>query len=57
MPFYTYKCEKCNTKKEALVKDKDEVISCLKCTSILKRLITKTSFVLKGRGWEKDGYA
>ncbi|MBC8298019.1 MAG: zinc ribbon domain-containing protein [Pelagibacterales bacterium] len=57
MPFYTYKCEKCNTNKEVLVKDKDEVISCPKCASILKRLITKTSFVLKGRGWEKDGYA
>ena len=57
MPLYTYKCEKCNIEKEILVKDKDVSILCSKCVSIMKRLITKSSFVLKGTGWEKDGYA
>ena len=27
-----------------------------RCKSSVKRLISKTSFVLKGKGWYKDGY-
>ena len=27
-----------------------------RCSGTVERIITKTSFVLKGKGWAKDGY-
>jgi predicted nucleic acid-binding Zn ribbon protein len=29
---------------------------CKKCDGEIERIIQKTSFELKGMGWEKDGY-
>lgn len=58
MPKYDYECEKCNRidEKEHTISFSGS-ISCDVCGENLNRLITKTSFSLKGSGWFKDGYS
>jgi len=57
MPIYEYHCEKCGHEFEVLQKhfDVDEV-PCEKCGSTAKRMISNTSFVLKGTGWYVTDY-
>ena len=58
MPVYEYLCEKCDHEfeREQRITD-DPVKTCPKCRSRrVKRLISQTSFVLKGSGWYADGY-
>jgi putative FmdB family regulatory protein len=60
MPKYTYKCtdKDCEFEWEAEHSIKDDPIKiCKKCEKeTAKRMISKTSFQLKGGGWYKDGY-
>jgi putative FmdB family regulatory protein len=60
MPIYEYECKSCGTIFEAWssIKNRDslEKNSCAKCKGTGKRIISKSSFILKGSGWEKDGY-
>lgn len=56
MPLYSLLCEDCDKVIERLCKV-DEIVKCRKCGKIMKRLPTQTSFILKGDGWAKDGYA
>jgi putative FmdB family regulatory protein len=52
MPIYEYKCTKCKKEFEAIQKITDEpLLKCSECSGKLKKLITNTSFVLKGEGW------
>jgi putative FmdB family regulatory protein len=58
MPIYEYECAKCHKVTEALLKvgEKDPR-KCEHCGGKLSRLISRTSFHLKGGGWGKDLYA
>jgi putative FmdB family regulatory protein len=58
MPIYEYECLKCGEMHEALRKFSDKPLSkCPKCGGTLKKLISNTSFILKGTGWYKTDYA
>jgi putative FmdB family regulatory protein len=58
MPYYEYACSKCETEFEVEQRiTEDPIKSCPKCRSRrVKRLISRTSFALKGGGWYADGY-
>lgn len=63
MPIYEYSCLHCKHKYSvfyktyASVTEEEQIEECPKCRSkFKKKLITKSSFELKGRGWAKDGY-
>src|SRR5262245_24889715 len=59
MPVYEYACEKCRREFEVEQRISDDPIkSCPHCRSRkVKRLISRTSFVLKGSGWYSDLYS
>ncbi len=58
MPIYEYECLNCGEMHEALRKFSDKPLSkCPKCGGTLKKLISNTSFILKGTGWYKTDYA
>lgn len=58
MPIYEYQCQKCQHKFEEIQKVSDpHVATCPQCGGTVERLISQTSFALKGGGWYKDGYA
>ena len=59
MPIYEYACEKCKSEFEVEQRITDDPIkSCPSCRSRkVKRLISQTSFVLKGSGWYSDLYS
>jgi putative FmdB family regulatory protein len=59
MPIYEYLCDKCEHEFEAEQRITDDPIrSCPKCRSRkVRRLISQTSFLLKGGGWYSDLYA
>ena len=59
MPIYEYRCDKCEREFEAEQRITDEPLrSCPHCRSRkVRRLISQTSFVLKGSGWYSDLYS
>jgi putative FmdB family regulatory protein len=59
MPIYEYACGKCNAEFEVEQRiTENPVKTCPKCRSRkVKRLISQTSFHLKGGGWHSDLYA
>jgi putative FmdB family regulatory protein len=58
MPIYEYQCQSCHHHFEEIQKVSDAPIACCpKCKGTVDRLISQTSFALKGEGWYKDGYA
>ncbi len=57
MPIYEYQCIKCKNKVEVMQKMTDPALTkCTSCGGELKKLITNTSFVLKGTGWYVTDY-
>jgi putative FmdB family regulatory protein len=57
MPIYEYKCAECNEQFEVMQKITDDPLTeCTSCGGELKKLITSTSFVLKGGGWYVTDY-
>ena len=58
MPIYEYACGKCESEFEAEQRITDDPLKkCPECGSKrVKRLISRTSFALKGGGWYADGY-
>lgn len=57
MPVYEYQCMKCRKEFEVMQKITDKPLSvCSACGGELKKLITNTSFVLKGSGWYVTDY-
>ena len=57
MPVYEYKCTRCDQQFEVMQKINDAPLTvCSKCGGELKKLITSTSFVLKGSGWYVTDY-
>ena len=59
MPVYEYACEKCGHEFEVSQRITDEPIRvCPACRARkVKRLISQTSFVMKGSGWYSDLYS
>ncbi|MEJ2182318.1 MAG: zinc ribbon domain-containing protein [Nitrospirota bacterium] len=58
MPIYEYRCLDCQERHEAWQKFSDPRLeTCPHCGGRLTKLISSTSFVLKGGGWYADGYA
>ena len=59
MPIYEYQCGKCEHEFEREQRiTEDPVKTCPKCRSRrVKKLISQTSFVLKGGGWYSDLYS
>jgi len=57
MPVYEYRCVRCDEEFEVTQRITDEPLStCEVCGGELKRLISNTSFVLKGSGWYVTDY-
>lgn len=58
MPIYEYECQKCGHHAEVLQKFSDPPVSrCEKCKGRMKKLISQSSFHLKGTGWYVTDYA
>lgn len=60
MPIYEYKCCNCGFVYDLIapLKERDTPPPCPKCGSHeIRRLISRSSFALKGDGWFKDGYS
>jgi putative FmdB family regulatory protein len=58
MPFYEYECTKCNHHTEIFQRISDKPVTrCEKCKGRMKRLISQSSFHLKGSGWYVTDYA
>ena len=58
MPIYEYKCASCGKVFEALQKFTDEHLTeCKFCQGPVERLISNSSFQLKGSGWYLTDYA
>lgn len=59
MPVYEYECSACNHRFEEWQKISDDPIKvCPKCSEAkVERLISQTSFQLKGGGWYGDLYS
>lgn len=59
MPMYEYRCEKCEVVIETMQKFSDAPLTdCEKCGAkgTLSKLISKSSFALKGTGWYTTDY-
>ena len=57
MPVYEYECTKCGQMKEAFQKISDSPLTtCSNCEGSLKKLISQSTFHLKGSGWYVTDY-
>ena len=60
MPIYEHKCQDCGHRFEVIVSisDSNKPQPCPSCNvSDTVRLISRSTFKLKGLGWAKDGYS
>lgn len=57
MPIYEYRCEKCGVFEATQRITEAPLANCPTCGSEVHRLISLTSFVLKGSGWYATDYA
>ena len=58
MPIYEYECVKCGHQTQALQKFSDPPLSkCEMCKGKMKKLISQSTFHLKGSGWYVTDYA
>jgi len=58
MPIYEYACETCGKTTEQMQRIQDPPLQkCPTCGGPLHRLVSRTSFQLKGGGWYKDLYS
>lgn len=58
MPIYEYKCTGCEARHEFIQRFSDKPrTECPDCGGELAKLISSTSFVLKGTGWYVTDYA
>ena len=57
MPIYEYQCENCSRRFEVMQRITEPLLAtCEKCGGHVRRLISQTSFVLKGGGWYVTDY-
>jgi len=58
VPIYEYKCSKCGEVFEAFQKINDNPLNrCKFCSGKVERLISQSSFQLKGSGWYLTDYS
>jgi putative FmdB family regulatory protein len=57
MPIYEYKCQKCGTFEVTQRITEKPFGKCPTCKGKVKKLISNTSFQLKGTGWYVTDYA
>ena len=58
MPIYEYECTKCGNVEEIFQKFSDKpLVKCKHCSGKLHKLISHSSFHLKGTGWYVTDYA
>lgn len=58
MPIYEYQCSSCSKHHEIWHKISDQPKKiCPDCSGPLHKLISMSSFKLKGGGWYSDGYS
>jgi len=58
MPIYEYKCTKCGHEFELIQKFSDKPAKkCPECSGKVEKLISQSSFVLKGTGWYQTDFA
>jgi putative FmdB family regulatory protein len=57
MPIYEYQCEKCSRRFEVMQRMTEPLLAtCEQCGGQVRRLISQSSFVLKGGGWYVTDY-
>jgi len=58
MPIYEFQCSACKAIREKWfsVKDAPDHIPCKECKGMMKRIISNTTFILKGTGWYQTDY-
>ena len=57
MPIYEYQCDSCSRRFEVMQRMTEPLVAtCEKCGGRVRRLISQTSFVLKGTGWYVTDY-
>lgn len=57
MPIYEYRCPKCGTFETMQRITEAPLKRCPTCKSKVERMMSRTSFVLKGTGWYATDYA
>ena len=58
MPIYEYECQQCKQVTEAMQKFSEAPLTqCPKCSGKLRKMISQSSFHLKGSGWYVTDYA
>jgi putative FmdB family regulatory protein len=57
MPIYEYQCQKCGTFEITQRITEKALAKCPTCKGKVKKLISNTSFQLKGTGWYVTDYA
>jgi putative FmdB family regulatory protein len=58
MPLYEYQCTVCGETEEAIQKFSDPPLTtCRQCAGKLNKLISQSSFHLKGTGWYVTDYS
>jgi putative FmdB family regulatory protein len=58
MPIYEYVCKNCDKQIEVIQKITEAPLTvCPDCKGRLRKMISNTSFVLKGTGWYATDYA
>jgi putative FmdB family regulatory protein len=58
MPIYEYQCDQCGKIQEAIQKFSDRPLTeCRHCSGKLNKLISHSTFHLKGTGWYVTDYA
>ena len=58
MPIYEYRCSACGHQIELIQKMGERPRrKCPECGGRLEKLISRTSFLLKGGGWYSEGYS
>lgn len=58
MPIYEYECLRCKKNHEVMQKiTENPLTKCPACGGRLKKMVSNTSFILKGTGWYVTDYA
>ena len=58
MPIYEYRCKKCSTQFEMLLRSSDKPPTrCKECGGRLEKLISSSAIQFKGEGWYVTDYA
>lgn len=57
MPLYEYQCSKCEKVQEVMQKFSDAPLTeCPECGGAVQKLMSMSSFMLKGSGWYTTDY-